>query len=196
MRRVRHAWILPGLLALLAPAGCHQIAVYTEHDSRVSFDGMHAYAWRSPEVRGIDGAEMDEETRTRIRTAVDAELASRGFERVDDAGPDFLVGCAAALRTDQRQATIDRYSGYRRSAYLDRAGTRDHPRSTARRQTSTYEYEDGSLILDIRLPESNRLAWRGYARTVFSPDDDAALREQRLREAIRRILADFPPKGG
>ena len=56
------------------------------------------------------------------------------------------------------------------------------------------EYDEGTLILDIVDAESRTLIWRGSARAEVSATVAPETREARVREAVRRILEQFPPK--
>jgi hypothetical protein len=62
------------------------------------------------------------------------------------------------------------------------------------RQTVVYEYQQGSLILDISTPVPGRLIWRGFARSAIEPDETQEQRDTRLREAVNKLLKQFPPR--
>ncbi len=177
-----------------AATGCSQVAVYVEHDPRASFPDLATYQWlEQPSMASAPDVEnpiLD----ARVRSVVDAELAARGFEKQDDGTPDFLVGYTAAVDNAMQAVTIDRYYGYTQTTYLTRAGSaRDYPRGTLGRQTVVYEYQQGSLILDISTPVPRRLIWRAYARSAVDPNETQETRDKRLREAVRKMLKDFPP---
>lgn len=50
----------------------------------------------------------------------------------------------------------------------------------------------GTLIVDLLDPASGDQLWRGTAEANISTSDSPELRDQRLREALRRMLADLP----
>jgi hypothetical protein len=188
--------ILTGVLAATLASGCTQIAVYVEHDPTVSFEGLQTYDWGESKIDFAERTQTDNQIfDSRVRSTVEAELARRGFERVEDGDPDFLVAYSAAIDVGQQTVTIDRYGGYTQSTYLSKSGTsRDYPRSTTGQQKVVYDYQQGSLILNVSLPEPRRRIWRAYARSVIDPEESQKARDDRLREAVRRMLADFPPR--
>ena len=94
--------------------------------------------------------------------------------------PDFLVDYHAAVRQRWDVTTINRYYGYN--------PTWDAP------DTYIREYEEGSLMVDIIEPGSRKLMWRGMAEAEVGPSSTPQEREQRVSEAVRRMLERFPPE--
>ncbi len=54
------------------------------------------------------------------------------------------------------------------------------------------EYEEGSLLLDVLTPDTNKLAWRGWARARIDERAGPAEREARMRRAVDLLLKEFP----
>lgn len=193
--RVRSITSTLTLALLTAASGCTQIAVYVEHDPDFAFESLQTYDWASAASGASGELVSDRDFDAQMRATVENELARRGYERSADAAPDFLVAYTAALEDAFRTRTIDRYYGYGQSSFLRKAGTsRDYPRTTASRQTAVQEYQQGSVVLDVSLPEPRRLLWRAYARSALDPNEGEDSRERQLREAVRQMLADFPPR--
>jgi hypothetical protein len=61
--------------------------------------------------------------------------------------------------------------------------------------TTTYveEYAIGSLIVDIVDAKSNKLAWRGTARTRVDQSDNYEKKKEIINRAIQKLLVGFPP---
>ena len=57
------------------------------------------------------------------------------------------------------------------------------------------EYQVGTLILDVVLAHDRQLIWRGSASDEVYPDLSPEAREKRIRSAVEKILAPFPPSG-
>lgn len=193
--RMRTVTIPVALSLLVSSLGCTQIAVHVEHDPDVSFAGLTTYDWATGASRAEGTLFSDAEFDAQMRAAVEGELGRRGFERSADGAPDLLVAYTAAAEDALRKVTIDRYSGYGQYGYLRKTGRSwDYPRTTASRETAIQEYQQGSIILDVSLPEPRRLLWRAYARAVLDPNESEATRERQLKDAVRQMLADFPPR--
>jgi hypothetical protein len=59
--------------------------------------------------------------------------------------------------------------------------------------TSTREYTVGALVLAIFDNDSNDLAWQGSGSQRIGSSGGPERREQKIRDAVQRILRDFPP---
>jgi hypothetical protein len=65
--------------------------------------------------------------------------------------------------------------------------------SCDKRDCEPYVYEAGTLLLDFVDTRTNRVVWRGWAEgSVDGMIDDQEWLEQRVDEAVRRILARLP----
>ncbi len=59
---------------------------------------------------------------------------------------------------------------------------------------STYEHEEGSLILDFVDAISKKMIWRGVAKAEVQNVDTPEKKEKLINEAVQEILKNFPPK--
>jgi hypothetical protein len=172
------------LAMALAAGGCSSMQVWSEHDPRASFDDRGTYAWKIPE--GADAADegtVDPILDARVRSAVDAELVKRGFVEVD-AEPDMLV--AYQIGVQDRQVVT--------AVYDEPAYSYGYTTRTRTRRSTVYEYEEGTLSLDFVDPASGRPIWRGSARAEIDPSGSQQQRDERIAEAVRRMLDLFPPR--
>ena len=55
------------------------------------------------------------------------------------------------------------------------------------------EYQQGTLLLDVVKADNKQLIWRGTATDEVYPEPGQEAGEKRLREAVQKILAQFPP---
>ena len=60
-----------------------------------------------------------------------------------------------------------------------------------RRNLYRREYKEVILTLDFLNPETEALIWRGW---YVDAVEDANLREEKIAEAVKRILEKFPPE--
>jgi hypothetical protein len=172
------------VLALSAVAGCNGVKVWTEYDPTTDFSNLTTYGWATI----APTAPIDPETETpildaRVRLAIENELAARGFQKQASGPPDFLVGYRAVVEQKVDVGYVDQQWGY---SYTYRARA---PRKTV------YEYEEGTLILDVSLPDPRRLIWRGIARAEVYPGRSQEEGDRRLAEAVRKMFDQFPAKG-
>lgn len=171
--------------ALTLPlVGCSRVTVTTEHDPSASFSGLQTYAWRPGPQQAVGDPRFDSTLiNQRVRAAIDRVLASKGYRAAaTGTTPDFLVGYHAVVRRKTSSQTINRWYGYRAG------GWRGGP------QTTAHDYDQGTLLIDIIDPATMQLLWRGTGTGAVEPQASPETREQRINDAVERILADFPPR--
>jgi hypothetical protein len=171
---------------LIAPAlaGCSQVTVTTDHDPSANFGALHTYAWRPGPQQGVDDPRFDSTLLDkRVRAAVDRVLASKGYRTAaPGTGADFLVGYHAVVRQKTSVQTINRWYGYRVGGWYGGP------------QAFAHVYDEGTLLIDIVDPATAQLLWRGSGTGVVDPQASPEKREQRINDAVERILADFPSR--
>ena len=174
---------LPIALVALALAGCLQVTVTTDHDPAANFGALHTYAWRPGPQQGMGDPRFDSTLiDRRVRAAIERVLASKGYRAAaPGTTPDFLVGYHAVVRQKTSVQTINRWYGYR-------VGVWRGP------ETYVRDYDEGTLLIDVIDPATMQLLWRGSGTGVVDPLSSAEKREERINEAVERILADFPPR--
>lgn len=95
--------------------------------------------------------------------------------------PDFLIAQHIG-RKDQVQVTSYGYGYGSNIGYWGSGGV------------STYEYEEGSLILDFVDAKSNEMIWRGVAKGDVNRVNTPEKSEKIIDEAVHDILINYPPK--
>ncbi|UCD56922.1 MAG: DUF4136 domain-containing protein [Candidatus Hydrogenedentota bacterium] len=166
-------------LSLLIIA-CSTISVSYDYDREADFTILKTYDWLPvpPEARA-DGLIVK-----RITNAVDRELEAKGFTMMPEA-PDFHIAIYGERLTklDIRDRGYD-YGPYRYRGYY-------WPED--RRRIEVYQYDEGTLILDLINAQTNELIWRGTATAVIDPYATPEQRDKRITEAVGKILSNFPP---
>ena len=175
--------------------GCSTMEISYDYDPKADFKGLETYDWLNEPQKPTGDPRIDGNTilETRIHEAVDTGLAARGFRKVAS-DPDFLVAYHVSLDRRQSVQTLNSYYGYGPGwGYGYGASYRPGVWAGAP-ETYVYEYEEGTLILDIVNPENKELMWRGSAQDEVhfksTPEKDQA----QLNEAVQKMLEKFPPK--
>jgi hypothetical protein len=57
-----------------------------------------------------------------------------------------------------------------------------------------YQYEEGTLIIDLIHAKTQHLIWRGIAKGAVDWQTSHDQRTKLIDEAIHKVLAQFPPK--
>jgi len=170
---MRTSAIILTLTAVVIFAGCSTVHIETDYDRQADFSKYKTYRW-IPHTKGTGDNPLmnDPLIEGHVKSAVNAELAKKGFVKIEEGHPDFLV---AYYFTARNRVDITNYYGYW------------YP------QTSVYRYKEGTLILDIVDREQKQLVWRGWASDVL--EDRSRLNEQ-INDSVRKLLERYPPGNG
>jgi hypothetical protein len=157
---------------------CSTMRINIDYDQDINFLQYKTYRWipYMPPVkppRFIDRTLLEK----RIKKTVDASLATKGYEKTTDGEPDFLI--AFHIGT-QNKVDVTHY-GYR---YGPRGRWWGH-------HAEVHRYKEGTLILDIVEAKTKQLVWRGSAVDAIHRPQDM---DDKLIEAVEKILAKFPPQ--
>lgn len=165
----------PALLGLLltALAGCGPkimpMQVYTAFGPGVKFDTAAAtYAWAPTQTAAVAELARDlPQLKDLIVSAIEDEFAVKGYELLTEGAlpPDFVVSVDQADREEQ----VD--------------------------PMSFEAYYTALLALKIIDPRTGFVMYRGAAHIRVNPHAPPDIRKATIREAIRRILEPFPPRG-
>jgi len=174
--RIWLAWLL------VLAAACASVQVHVDFDPSADFSSLRTFAWfpRTREPTGdfrVDSPLLD----SRIRNAVERELAAKGFEKVVDRDPDFFVFYHFSVEDRIDVHTVNR-------TYVDRWGY-----VVSLPETRVRQYQQGTLMIDVADAREKRLVWRGVGtgRLRSSPKPDETTRA--VNSAVAEILGRFPP---
>lgn len=181
--------ILAGLLLVLL-AGCSRVQTNSEISSGADLASMKTFGWMSETGQQAEDVRLtDPRIQETIRAAVEKSLSDKGYERVDADKADFLVTWFGAIEKKIKTESLDHF--YAPYGY----GTlyRDPSLNTAAAGTG-FEYEEGTVIVDVLDPQSRKLLWRGSGsgRLLENQSEETVLHN--LRRSIAKIVQPFPAR--
>ena len=162
--------LLALVLAFVLPA-CSGLKVNSDYDAEADFSVYATFAWLPAPVASDEAQArgVSEILGERIQRAVDANLATKNMRKVSKAEAQLLV--TYHLSVEEKIEFNDPYYAY------DRVST----------------YEEGTMLIDLIDAKTERLIWRGSAQARIKNLDSAEQREERIREVVAAILAQYPP---
>jgi hypothetical protein len=177
-------WQQPLSWFLLAASigGCASPKIGYDYDRSVNFTHYHTYAWipRAHDATGdrrLDSSLID----ARIRSAIDAQLRSKGYTATADDTPEFLVAYHVGINDMMKGLSTQKYIGDQASGrYTTVSGIQP--------------YKEGTLLIDIVDGGSRRLVWQASALAEVQEGLTPKERDERINGVVRAMLSHFPPK--
>jgi len=149
--------------------------VKTDFDHQANFSQYKTYSWQ--EIKPANSL-WD----ARIKNAVDAQLAAKGWTQLDNGGDVAIV----AIKTTQTQRTLQTFYDGMGGGWRWR-GMGGFGQST----TTEQDYKQGTLVVDLYDAKTKQLIWRGSAQDTLS--DKATKNEKNLDKGVAKMFKAFPP---
>ncbi len=146
--------------------------VKTDYDHHANFSQYHTYSWQKVQT-------SNPLWESRIQSAVDRDLQSKGWQRVDNGGDVALAAVGSARNQKEYQTFYDGMGGWRWGGFGETT-------------TQVQNYPVGSLVLDMYDTHSKQLIWRGVSSDTLS--DKPEKNEEKLDKAVKKMLDHFPPQ--
>jgi hypothetical protein len=163
---------------------CASISVDQEFDPDANFAAYRTFDWMPTESRRVDLRARDPLVERRIRDAIERELGAKGLRQAGSDEPDVRIAYLLVLQDGLDSQTLYEASDpdWRYRTY--------GPATTA---TRTQLLTTGTLVIDVFDTESKVMVWRGVAEGQVKEMQDPDKRIARINDAVKRILAKFPP---
>jgi len=162
------------LLPLALLFACSSVSTNYDYDTSYDFAKLKTYRWADIPSK----SDANPLVIQRVGAAVEGQLKAKGYAPAEGA-PDFLVAAYVGKRT-RIQVTDTGYRYGPRGAWYGGG-------------VDVYEYEEGSLVVDIVDARTKQLVWRGTATSILDPDATPEERTERINEAVAKMFKDFPP---
>lgn len=160
------------------------MTIDTQHEADIDFSKYHTWNWLPAKGnQPIDPGVADPDVQARIPKAIESEFLSRGFRQTPDSADCFVV-YHAALAEHLSETTVD--DRYDNASYAEYSRDWEHG--------YTHEWQEGSLVIDILDSQTAKLVWRGSAQAEITLDATDEEKDERVNEAVRKMLKKFPPK--
>ena len=118
--------------------------------------------------------------RKRVQLAVDKSLENKGFNKLENGDPDFVLIIHAGA---QPRMNVYHHGPYWYNPWWGPYGG----------YSSVSYYEQGTLVIDIVDVKENELSWRGVATDIVQSYSDPEELQEDLDYLVERILDSFPP---
>lgn len=177
------------MLAVFAFAATRLAAqdIKYDYDKDKDFSRYKTYKWVP--IKGAD--QPDDITAKQITSAVDAQLAQKGFAKTDSDNADLYIGYQTAVGTEKQFTSYNTGWGYGPGWGGGWYGYGGMTSSTTYGSTSTVYI--GQLDLSAYDPVAKQIVWRGKASKTLDPKAKPEKKEKNINKAVTKLLKNFPP---
>jgi hypothetical protein len=141
------------------------------------FSAYKTYKWVAIEGASYPNQILDQQ----IKDAVNSQLAAKGLTLAAGDKADLYVAYQVAIQ-NQQQWNAYGTGGMRWGGGMGTA------------TSSTIQI--GTLDVDFYDPAHQKLLWQGSATKTLNPSKDPAKNQERLNQAVAKLLKNFPPGAG
>ena len=179
----------PLLLALTLTllGGCARIPVSYDYDRQANWSGYKTYDWYAarPQAKDKAAGVINPIMDSRVRHAVETELAARGYKLEKTGDPDFLVTYYPVYQNHTMVTQAGMYGGW--------GYHRSFGYGVGVPFSEVYQVREGSIVLEVVDHKTNHLVWQALGQGALSGIADPRDADEQVAEAVKQILARFPP---
>ena len=175
--------MVAALLGALA-IGCSSVSIYHDWDRDAPFPDYKTFAWLEVENNTVPGNARTARSHNdlfvqRVRRSVNTQLEKKGLTLVET-DPDLLVVYHTGVEKKIEVADWGYVYSY---GYWGWGG----------RQIETFQYDEGTLVVDLVDARAKELVWRGSGTRTVDPKWSPEKTDKAVNDAITQIFTKYPP---
>jgi hypothetical protein len=152
----------------------------TEFSSKTDFSKFKTWSWGQADVPANAKAEK------RIHDDVEAQLAARGWKKIDDGPGDAVVSVHGVVKDTDSYDVL--YSGWAPGWNWSGVGVGSGVGTSVQTRVRS-----GTLVIDVFDAAAKSLVWRGTAEGTLGPPDEVEANLKKIDQAIDKLMKRFPP---
>jgi len=170
--------LLSLLMTTLLFVGCSTLDVSVDYDESFDFKSAKTFVIDSSSKSSKNTLFGD-----RVVNALEKELELKNYEKASKGNEDliFVFHFATKDKSDvQTSFGLSSFGGYRYGTGMMMS------------TTNTYEYTEGTLVIDVVNPKTKKTVWRGVGVKELKSQDSPAKRTEAVNKAVKVIMEKFP----
>ncbi|KIQ21313.1 hypothetical protein RT99_10885 [Flavobacterium sp. MEB061] len=185
-KKITSIRIIPMLLLGLIYSCSPTVNVTSDYDHAANFSEYKTFAVY--DLKAQEG-QVNQLNVDRVTKAIRSEMIAKGF--TESSTPDLKVNAVSILKNKQSVTANSDFYGYggmyRPYGYWGGGAMMGGGTTTF----NTYDYVDGSLVIDIVSTKTQKLVWQGIGNAQIDNKPDNP--EEFIASSVKKILAGFPP---
>lgn len=190
-------WLL--IVIAIFVSGCSTLEVQVDYDSKYDFKELSTFS-----VVYVKKNDSKDFARSRVSKILERHIEEKGYKKVDKEQADFYFTVHLDIQKNSQVETNYETMGIRpnrlyippvRPQINNRLYMRDaFFEPDVRVTTSTYEYEDGKLIIELFDVKLQEVVWQGIAKDELSTGMSQEEKSVYINKVITELFKDFPSK--
>ncbi|BFM43071.1 DUF4136 domain-containing protein [Flavobacterium sp. CFS9] len=162
------------------------VRVTTDYDRDTNFSEYKTFAVYDLKAQEGQVSQLNVD---RVTKAIRSEMLSKGFTETT-VSPDLKINAISILKNKTSVSANTDFYGYG-GMYRPYRYWGGPMMGGATTTVNTYDYVDGSLIIDIVSTKTQKLVWQGIgnAKIDSTPNNP----EEFITSSVKKILVGFPP---
>jgi len=165
------------VMAMILFVGCSTLDVNVDYDE--------SYDFKSAKTFIIDesvGNTKNTLFASRVVNALANELELKNYKKVSKEEADLIFVFHASAKDKSDTQVSYGLSGYRGFGYGGMVMS----------TSNTYEYTEGTLVVDALSPKTKKVIWRGMGVKVLNEKETPQERTEAVNAAVKKIMEKFP----
>lgn len=167
------------IVSALLFIGCSTLDVSVDYDESYDFKSAKSFA-----VDNSVGNSQNTLFGERVVNALNSELTLKNYTKSSKEEADLIFVFHASAKEKSDVQTSIGMSGYRGYRYGGMMMSTTH----------TYEYKEGTLVVDALSPKTKKVVWRGIGVKELSEKETPQERTKAVNAAVKKIMEKFPTK--
>jgi hypothetical protein len=169
------------IVAVFASACAPSVKVSTDYDSSVNFSAYKTFSMYEMKADNVNQLNQD-----RIEKYIRMEMSKRGYVE-NNTNPDLKVNAVTVLKNRRGISASTTYAGY--GGFYRPYRAWGVP-VTGYTSVTTYDYKDGSLVIDVIDAKADKMVWTGSA--VAELYNQPKNPEEAISTTVAKIMAGYP----
>ena len=169
------------LVAAIASSCTPSVKVTADYDRTVNFSAYKTFSMYELKADNVNQLNQD-----RIEKYIAAELTKRGFIESKE-NPDLLINAVTVMKNRRGISASTSYYGF--GGFYRPYGAWGVP-VAGYTSVNTYDYKDGSLVIDVIDANVKKMVWTGSASAeVYNAPKNP---EEAISTTVAKIMSQFP----
>ena len=169
------------IVAVFASACAPSVKVSADYDRSVNFSAYKTFSMYEMKADNVNRLNQD-----RIEKYIRLEMSKRGYVE-NNTNPDLKVNAVTVLKNRRGISASTTYGGY--VGFYRPYAAWGLP-MTGYTSVSTYDYKDGSLVIDVIDAKANKMVWTGSA--VAELYNQPKNPEEAISATVAKIMTNYP----